>query len=242
MTENLLINERISAFDANYADVLERIERACARSGKSSDEIHLLAATKTVPVEVINHAIASGIRLTGENRVQEFCDKFDLLDKSADRHHIGRLQTNKVKYIIGKVSMVESVDSVKLAEELSKRSLAAGVVTDALVEVNIGDEESKSGVSADMAEEFALKIAEFDGIRVRGLMCIPPISENDKKIREIFDKMYKLFIDISTKKTDNINMEFLSMGMSGDFEQAIESGSNIIRLGSCLFGTRNYNI
>ena len=242
MMENLSVSERIAAFDCNYKIICERIARACDRAGRAYEDINLLAATKTVPVEVINHAISSGIKLTGENKVQEFCDKFELLDKSAERHHIGKLQTNKVKYIVGKVSMVESVDSVKLAEELSKRSLAAGVVTDALVEVNIGDEFSKSGVGFDSAEEFALKISEFEGIRVRGLMCIPPICENDKEIRKIFDKMYKLFIDISTKKTDNISMEFLSMGMSGDFEQAIESGSNIIRLGSCLFGARNYSI
>ncbi len=240
MMENLSISERIAIFDENYDYVRERIERACARVGRSASEINLLAATKTVPVEVINHAIKSGIRLTGENRVQEFCDKFEALDKSADRHHIGRLQTNKVKYIVGKVSTVESVDSLKLAEELSKRSVAAGVVTDALIEINIGEELSKSGVSYNEAAAFAENIARFEGIRVRGLMCIPPISENDKKIREIFDKMYKLFIDISTKKTDNISMEFLSMGMSGDFEQAIESGANIIRLGSILFGARNY--
>ncbi len=241
MTENLSINERIAIFDENYSEVLNRIERAADRAGRSLEEIHLLAATKTVPIEVINHAIESGIKLTGENRVQEFCDKYELLNKSAERHHIGRLQTNKVKYIVGRVSMVESVDSVKLAEELSKRSLAAGVVTDALVEVNIGDELSKSGVQYGEAADFAAKIAQFEGIRVRGLMCIPPICENDKEIRKIFDKMYKLFIDISTKKTDNISMEFLSMGMSGDFEQAIESGANIIRLGSILFGKRNYN-
>ncbi len=239
--ENLSISERIAVFDENYSYVKARIDAACRRVGRSSDEIRLLAATKTVPVEVINHAIKSGVSLVGENRVQEFCDKFDMLDKSAERHHIGRLQTNKVKYIVGKVSTVESVDSVRLAEELSKRSAAAGVITDVLIEVNIGDELSKSGVSADEAEEFALKIAQFEAIRVKGLMCIPPISDSDKKIRENFDKMYKLFIDISSKKTDNISMEFLSMGMSGDFEPAIESGANIIRLGSILFGARNYN-
>ncbi len=238
--ENLSISERIAIFDENYSYVLGRIEAACGRAGRSLDEIRLLAATKTVPVEVINHAIKSGIKLVGENRVQEFCDKFDLLDKSAERHHIGRLQTNKVKYIVGKVSMVESVDSLRLAEELSKRSVAAGVTTDVLIEVNIGGESSKSGVSPDEAESFVLKTAQFDGICVRGLMCIPPISESDKKIRENFDKMYKLFVDISSKKTDNISMEFLSMGMSGDFEQAIESGANIIRLGSILFGARSY--
>lgn len=244
MTENLSAEEiaaRITSFDQCYASVRERISLAAQRAGRKESEINLLAATKTVPVEVINHAIKSGIKLVGENKVQEFCDKYDMLDKSAERHHIGRLQTNKVKYIVGRVSMVESVDSVHLAEELSRRSLAAGTVTDALVEINIGNEQSKSGIRVDEAEEFISNISQFEGIRVRGLMCIPPICENDKKIREIFDKMYKVFIDISSKKTDNTTMEFLSMGMSGDFEQAIEAGANIIRLGSCLFGARNYN-
>ncbi len=239
--ENLSISQRIAIFDENYEYVKERIASACARAGRDVDEIRLLAATKTVPVEVINHAVKSGIKLIGENRVQEFCDKFDMLDKSAERHHIGRLQTNKVKYIIGKVSTVQSVDSVRLAEEISKRSAMAGVTTDVLIEVNIGNELSKSGIGAAEAAEFALKIAELESIRVRGLMCIPPISENGKEIRENFDKMYKLFVDISSKKTDNISMELLSMGMSGDFEQAIESGANIIRLGSILFGARSYS-
>lgn len=235
------INQRIENFDRNYANVLERMERAAQRAGRNIDDIQLLAATKTVPVEVINHAIASGIRLTGENRVQEFCEKYDELDKSAVRHHIGRLQTNKVRQIIGKVSMIESVDSVHLAEEISKRSIAANLVTDVLVEINIGDEASKSGIPAAETEKFLTDISGLEGICVRGLMSIPPICENDKEIRQFFDKMYKLFIDISAKKIDNINMDYLSMGMSGDFEQAIEAGANIIRVGSALFGARNYN-
>lgn len=235
------INRRIENFDRNYANVLERMERAAQRAGRNIDDIRLLAATKTVPVEVINHAIASGIKLTGENRVQEFCEKYDELDKSAVRHHIGRLQTNKVRQIIGKVSMIESVDSVHLAEEISKRSVAANLVTDVLVEINIGDEASKSGIPAAETERFLSDISEFKGICIRGLMSIPPICENDKEIRYFFDKMYKLFIDISAKRIDNINMDYLSMGMSGDFEQAIEAGANIIRVGSALFGARNYN-
>jgi len=243
MTANLSKEElelRCKQFDQNYKYVLERIAAAAERAGKKASDIHLLAATKTVPVEVINHAISSGLTLIGENRVQELLEKFDALDKSAVRHHIGRLQTNKVKAVVGKVSMVQSVDSVKLANEISKRSLDMNITTDVLVEINIGDEQSKSGIPVGQTEEFLSQIGSFEGIKVKGLMCIPPICENDKEIRTFFDKMYNKFIDISTKKIDNISMEFLSMGMSGDFEQAIESGANIIRLGSVLFGARQY--
>ncbi len=243
MTANLSKEElelRCKQFDENYKYALSRIEAAAQKAGKSASDIQLLAATKTVPVEVINHAIGRGITLIGENRVQELCQKYDDLDKSATRHHIGRLQTNKVKQVVGKVQMVQSVDSLKLASELSKRSLDMNLTTDILVEINIGNEVSKSGIPADKTEEFLHQIATFEGIKVKGLMCIPPICENDKEIRVFFDKMYQKFIDISAKKIDNISMDFLSMGMSGDFEQAIESGANIIRLGSVLFGAREY--
>ena len=243
MTANLSNEElilRCKQFDDNYAYVLDRIEKAAQSVGKTAADINLLAATKTVPVEVINHAIEKGITLIGENRVQELCEKYDDLNKTATRHHIGRLQTNKVKQVVGKVSMVQSVDSVKLASELSKRSLERRLTTDVLVEINIGDEQSKSGIPVYQTEEFLAQIATFEGIKVKGLMCIPPICENDTEIRKFFDKMYHKFIDISGKKIDNISMDFLSMGMSGDFEQAIQSGANIIRLGSILFGARQY--
>lgn len=243
MTENRFcddIIERIKWFDENYSDVKQRVEAAAKRAGRDPSEIHLLAATKTVPVEVINHAIASGIKLIGENRVQELCSKIDALDNSAVRHHIGRLQTNKVKAVVGKVQMIESVDSVKLAEEIGKQSRRIGIVTDVLVEINIGNEDAKSGISAAECEPFLREIAAVEDIKVRGLMAIPPICENEGEISQYFDKMYKLFIDISGKRIDNISMDYLSMGMSGDFEQAIESGANIIRLGTVLFGKRNY--
>lgn len=243
MTENRFcddIIERIKWFDENYSDVKRRVEAAAKRAGRDPSEIHLLAATKTVPVEVINHAIASGIKLIGENRVQELCSKIDALDNSAVRHHIGRLQTNKVKAVVGKVQMIESVDSVKLAEEIGKQSRRIGIVTDVLVEINIGNEDAKSGISAAECEPFLREIAAVEGIKVRGLMAIPPICEIEGEISQYFDKMYKLFIDISGKRIDNISMDYLSMGMSGDFEQAIESGANIIRLGTVLFGKRNY--
>lgn len=243
MTANLSNEEilfRCQQFDENYKYVLDRIQQAALRAGKNADEIQLLAATKTVPVQVINHAISAGITLIGENRVQELCEKYDALDKSATRHHIGRLQTNKVKSVVGKVSMVQSVDSLKLATEISKRSLEQGLITDILVEINIGDEASKSGVSLSQTEQLLGQISTLEGIKVKGLMCIPPICENEKEIRTFFNKMYQMFVDLSAKKMYNIDMDFLSMGMSGDFEQAIESGANIIRLGSVLFGAREY--
>ncbi len=244
MTENLYsedIAQRISWFDANYADVKARVAAAAKRAGRDPEEIQLLAATKTVPVEVINHAIKSGVTLIGENRVQELLSKIDELDPSACRHHIGRLQTNKVKAVVGRVHMIESVDSVKLAQEIGKQNQKLGMVTDVLVEINIGNEDAKSGIASGEAEPFLRQIADIEGIKVRGMMAIPPICENEGEIRQYFAEMYKLFIDISGKRIDNISMDYLSMGMSGDFEQAIEAGANIIRLGTVLFGQRNYN-
>ncbi|MBP5618542.1 MAG: YggS family pyridoxal phosphate-dependent enzyme [Clostridia bacterium] len=234
------ITQRIAWFDANFAEVTERIARAAREAGRDPAEITLLAATKTVPVEVINHAIAAGVPLIGENRVQELCAKWDALDKSVPAHHIGRLQTNKVKMIVGKVAMIESVDSLHLAEEIARRSQALGITTDMLVEINIGGEEAKSGVLPEKAEELLCAIAPLEGVRVRGLMAIPPICENQAQISRYFEKMYKLFIDFSAKNIDNITMEQLSMGMSGDYEAAIRSGATIVRLGTALFGARYY--
>ena len=234
------IRRRIAWFDANYAEVTERIARAARQAGRDPAEITLLAATKTVPVEVINHAIAAGVPLIGENRVQELCAKWDALDKTVPVHHIGRLQTNKVKMVVGKVAVIESVDSLHLAEEIARRSQALGVATDVLIEINVGGEEAKSGVLPENAEELLCAVAPLEGIRVRGLMAIPPLCENESEISRYFEKMYKLFIDFSAKNIDNITMEQLSMGMSGDYEAAVRSGATIVRLGTALFGARNY--
>ena len=234
------IRRRIEWFEANYEDVTARIEKAAAAAGRDPADIHLLAATKTVPVEVINHAVSRGVTWIGENRVQELCGKWDDLDRRATVHHIGRLQTNKVKAVVGKVSMMESVDAFHLAEEIAKRSRALSLTTDVLLEINIGDEAAKSGVPADQAAELLERIAPLEGIRVRGLMAIPPICDSETKICEYFDKMYQMFIDFSGKTRDNILMHYLSMGMSGDYEAAIACGANIIRLGTALFGERHY--
>ena len=242
MTEKLLTNEiaeKCENFDLNFKEINEKIEIAAKKSGRTKDDIILLAATKTVPIEVINHAIDNGLNFLGENRVQEFLSKNDALH-NVHKHFIGHLQTNKVRDIVGKVEMIESVDSIKLAKEISKRSVVLGITTDILIEVNIGEEESKSGVLAENLESVLREIALLDGISIKGLMAIPPICAQNAEIRKYFSKMYKLFIDIQAKNIDNSSMKYLSMGMSSDYEIAIEEGANIVRIGSLLFGKRNY--
>ena len=231
----------ISIFDENYKQIISNIARAAEKSGRKSEDIILLAATKTVDVEVINHAIQSGIGYIGENRVQEFLSKYDNY-APVHRHFIGHLQTNKVKDIIDKVELIHSVDSYKLACEISKQATKRNIIMDVLLEINIGNEQSKSGFCYEEAYEAVQKIAQLDGVKVRGLMAIPPICENSEQNRKYFAKMKKLFIDIGTKKIDNSSMDILSMGMSDDYEAAIEEGANMVRLGTALFGRRNYNI
>ena len=207
----------IKIFDENYNEVLKRIDEACETVGKKREDIILLAATKTVPVEVVNYAISKGIKYIGENRVQEFLSKEDELLKDVHRHFIGHLQTNKVKDIVGRVEMIESVHSEKLASVIGRLSVERGIVTDVLLEVNIGNEESKSGFLPEELYDSVLKIAEIPGIRVRGLMAIPPICEKKSEITDFFSRMNKLFIDISDKNIDNIDMVCISMGMSSDY-------------------------
>ena len=231
----------ISIFDENYKEITQNIARAALKSGRSYEDITLLAATKTVDVDVINHAINSGIKVIGENRVQEFLSKYEGYNL-VRKHFIGHLQTNKVKDIIDKVELIHSVDSYRLAEEISKQAVKSGITVDILLEINIGDEQSKSGFSYAEALDAVEKIAVFDGIKIKGLMAIPPICENPQQNRPYFGKMKKLFIDIADKKIDNSNMDILSMGMSDDYEVAIEEGANMVRLGTALFGRRNYSI
>ncbi|MBR6502244.1 MAG: YggS family pyridoxal phosphate-dependent enzyme [Clostridia bacterium] len=231
----------ISAFDENYSQITKNIALAAEKSGRKYEDITLLAATKTVDISVINHAIESGIKVIGENRVQEFLSKYE--DYSlVDRHFIGHLQTNKVKDIIDKVSLIHSVDSYRLAEEISRQAVKRNIKMDVLLEINIGNEESKSGFCYDEAVSAVKKIAKLDGVSVKGLMAIPPICETAEENRPYFAKMNKLFIDIRDKKIDNSSMNILSMGMSDDYAVAIEEGATMVRLGTALFGRRNYNI
>ena len=226
----------------NYRTICENIARAAETVGKTAGDITFLAATKTVDAASINYAISLGLRYIGENRVQELLSKYEDYDlEHASLQFIGHLQTNKVRQIVGKVDLIQSVDSVKLASEIARCSDKLGVCSDILVEVNIGREENKSGVMPEMLPELLGELREIPSIRVRGLMAIPPICENAQEICKFFDNMRDLFLDIKGKKIDNISMDVLSMGMSDDYEEAIRCGANMIRVGSALFGARSYH-
>ncbi len=224
----------MSAINENLNNVRSRIEAACKRSGRNPEDITLLAVTKTVPAERLKELSALGVKKFGENRVQELLEKYDELD-DIRWHLIGHLQTNKVKNIIGKVELVHSVESVKLAEEIGKQSEKAGVVTNILIEVNVSGEESKYGIRMDEIDKMLESCSAIKGICVKGLMTMAPLGAEADEIRQIFSSLYKKYIDISSKKYDNISMEYLSMGMSNDFEIAIEEGANIVRVGRVLF-------
>lgn len=227
----------------NYKLICENIANAALSIGKSEKEITFLAATKTVDVATINHAISLGLSYIGENRVQELLSKYDEYNlDNTSLQFIGHLQTNKVKQIVGKVDLIQSVDSLKLANEISKESIKRGLSTDILIEVNIGREDNKSGVIPEKALELIEQIKDIDGIKVKGLMSIPPVCESEQEISTYFDNMHNLFIDIKNKNIDNISMDILSMGMSDDYVTAIKCGSNMVRVGSALFGARNYNL
>ena len=227
-------------FDENYSRVCEKINEAAVSVGKNFEDVTLLAATKTVPVEVINYSYTKGIKYMGENRVQEFLSKEEQLDKGFHRQFIGTLQTNKVKQIVGRVELIQSVDSLKLAKEISKHSLNKGIVSNILVEINIGDEQAKSGIDKSALNELLGEISNLEGVFVRGLMTLGPIFENNTQKSRFFEEMYKLFIDNSTKIYDNISMDILSMGMSNDYDLAIKCGANMVRVGSALYGKRVY--
>ena len=222
----------LSDVEYNFKLINERIAEAAQKAGKSREDITFLAATKTVEPEIINHAISLGLDHIGENKVQELLSKYDSynLDKCS-LQFIGHLQTNKVRQIVDKVDLIQSVDSVKLANEIAKQSLKLNKTTDILVEVNIGREENKSGVYPENLEELLCEISKIEGISVRGLMTIPPVCDNKHKISKYFNNMHNIFIDISSKKLDNISMTILSMGMSADYYEAILEGANMVRIG-----------
>lgn len=234
--------EKLSAkeFDRNFSEISARLDTALSKIGKKREDIILLAATKTVDTDTINYAVSKGIRYIGENKVQE------LLSKEKDyapchRHFIGHLQTNKVKDIIDKVEMIQSVDSLKLAKEISKQAVKCNIQMEILLEVNIGGEDSKWGFAPDETEEAVREISKLPNLKIKGLMAIPPICENSEENRPYFKKMQKLFVDIDTQNIDNSSMDILSMGMSDDFDIAVEEGANLVRVGTALFGRRIYN-
>ncbi|MBQ7543105.1 MAG: YggS family pyridoxal phosphate-dependent enzyme [Clostridia bacterium] len=216
------------------------VEEAAIRSGRDPSEVRLMAVTKTVEPVYINHAISLGATLIGENKVQEFLGKKPELTGGYEAHLIGHLQTNKVRQIVGEVDVIQSVDSVRLAREIGKCAEKKGVVCDVLLEVNIGRDPDKFGIMPDAAAETACEIAEIPGVRVCGLMTVPPLDADLEKTQRFFSNMHQLFIDISKKKIHNIDMRILSMGMSGDYPQAIAEGATLVRVGTAIFGSRNY--
>lgn len=241
MTENLSVEERFKNIEYNLALINEQISASAQKSGRKREDIKLMAVTKTVEPVFINHAIKCGIDLIGENKVQEFLSKREYLRlENCDAHLIGHLQTNKVKQIIPFVSMIQSLDSAKLAAEIEKQSERLGKTTDCLIEVNIGDEGSKTGIPFDQVMPLIEKITEMRHVKVKGLMAVPPICEEKTQLSKYFEKMHHLFVDISRQNIDNITMCFLSMGMSGDFNEAILCGANMVRVGSLIFGPRMY--
>lgn len=225
----------------NYDFINEKIAEAAMKAGKTREDITFLSATKTVEPEYINYAISLGLSYIGENKVQELLSKYDEYNlENCSLQFIGHLQSNKVRQIVGKVDLIQSIDSMKLAKEVSKCSLKNNITSDILVEVNIGKEENKSGVMPEMLEELVEEISTLPAVKVKGLMTIPPICEKKDEIRRYFEKMNRLFLDISSKKLDNVSMDILSMGMSSDYYEAILEGANMVRIGSALFGNRIY--
>lgn len=221
----------------NYDRINENILSAVSKAGRK-DKVRLMAVTKTVPCEAVNYAASLGIDLLGENRVQEFLSKYEYYDKNCQVHFIGGLQSNKVKYIIDKVSMIHSVDSIKLADEINKRAALNEKVIDILIEINIGEEENKSGVLVEGLPEIADYCFSLSNIRLRGFMAIPPVDDNGSNGR-YFKQMETIYGKYQSKLGAQIDT--LSMGMSNDYEQAVLYGSNIVRIGSALFGKRDYS-
>lgn len=218
----------------NIKRIRYNVEEAKAKYRKSDETVRIMAVTKTVPYERVNAAVNEGITLLGENRVQEYLEKKDFYDKKAEINFIGHLQSNKIKYIIDSVTMIHSVDSVRLASEIDRYAEKSGRLMDVLIEVNIGEEESKSGVLPDRLDELLGGVSELKNIRVKGLMSIPPIGKSE----ESFERLRRIFDDLKSVHYENIAMDILSAGMSADYVSAVKYGSNIVRIGSGIFGSR----
>ena len=221
-------------------EVEKRIQAACDRAGRKREEVTLMAVSKTKPVETLQEAYDLGVRIFGENKVQELTAKYEALPKDIHWHMIGHLQTNKVKYIIDKAELIHSVDSLKLAETIEKEAAKHDLIADILVEVNVAEEESKFGMKMEEVIPFVEKVSAFPHVRVRGLMTIAPFVEDPEENRSIFADLHKLYIDIKKKNHDNDTVSVLSMGMTNDYEVAIEEGATMVRVGTGIFGARNY--
>ena len=237
MMEKFIPDEaRIQSVQDNYKKVLSDVKETAIKAGRNPDDVRLMAVTKTVESFYINKVLDLGADLIGENRVQEFLGKKDELHlNGVEKHLIGHLQTNKVKQIVDEVDMI-----VHLAKEISKISSKKEITTNILLEVNVGKEESKSGIFLEGLNDLIAEVSEMENIKIKGLMTIPPICDSEAEVSKYFESMYQTFIDIKNKKIDNVDMDILSMGMSHDYEAAVKNGSNIVRVGSAIFGARKY--
>lgn len=229
-----MISEQIYA-------VQEQIRQACLRAGRDPKAVTLIAVSKTKPAEMIQAAYQEGLREFGENYVQELVEKTDRLPADIRWHMIGHLQRNKVKYVVGKAVLIHSVDSLRLAEEIQKESSKKGMISDILIEVNIAGEENKFGSTAADVEKLISQVAALKQIRIRGLMTSAPYVENAEENRKYFRQLKQLCVDINAKNIDNVHMDVLSMGMTNDYVVAVEEGATMVRVGTAIFGARNYN-
>lgn len=226
----------------NILEVRKNMEEACRKAGRELSDVSLIAVSKTKPVPMLQEAYDAGCRDFGENKVQEIMDKIDHLPSDIRWHMIGHLQTNKVKYIVGKVFLIHSVDSLHLAEAISKEAVKQNTTVNILIEVNVAKEESKYGAMAEDVLSLVEKIALLPGISVKGLMTIAPYVENPQENRQYFVKLRQLAVDIKSKNIDNIHMDILSMGMTGDYTVAVEEGATYVRVGTGIFGERQYGL
>lgn len=226
----------------NMALVREKIDEACRKCGRNEKDVTLIAVSKTKPVSMLKEAYRCGARDFGENKVQELVEKMEQLPGDIRWHMIGHLQRNKVKYIVGKVSLIHSVDSIRLAEEISREAFKKQVTVDILVEVNVAEEESKFGSTTQEAVTLVEQIAGLPGICIKGLMTIAPYVEDPEENRKYFAKLRQLAVDIESKNIDNVTMHVLSMGMTGDYEVAVEEGATLVRVGTGIFGERDYGV
>lgn len=225
----------------NLQSVEENIKKACEKAGRKREDVTLIAVSKTKPVEMLQEIYDQNIRNFGENKVQEMCDKMEVLPKDIKWHMIGHLQTNKIKYIIGKTELIHSVDSLHLAQEISKQAVKHDVQTDILIEINIANEQTKFGIDAGDTIQLVREIAALPNIHIKGLMTIAPFVENPEDNRLYFRRIHQLSVDITKENIDNVNMDILSMGMTEDYMVAIEEGATMVRVGTGIFGERNYN-
>lgn len=226
----------------NLKEVEKNIMEACKKSGRDRNEVTLIAVSKTKPISMIEEAYETGIREFGENKPQELRDKYQELPKDIHWHMIGHLQRNKVKYVVGNASLIHSVESIRLAEAINQEAEKKDIVMPVLVEVNVAEEESKFGITVSDCETFIREIAKLEHIFVQGLMTIAPFVENAEDNRKYFAKLRELSVDIAAKNIDNVSMCNLSMGMTGDYQVAIEEGATMVRVGTGIFGHRNYNL